>query len=111
DEAAQLVGLYASIPEGARVLDACAAPGGKACHLAERHPVVAVDLYVSKLGKIQAEARRLGLSDRLEGLAHDATEPFPDLGSFDELLLDAPRTPLRTPPPPTHLPHTPTPDT
>ena len=37
DEAAQLVGLYAAIPEGARVLDACAAPGGKACHLAETH--------------------------------------------------------------------------
>src|SRR5262249_38268250 len=61
DEAAQLVGLYAAIPEGARVLDACAAPGGKACHLAERHPVVAVDLYVSKLGKIQAAARRVVL--------------------------------------------------
>ncbi len=35
DEAAQLVSLYAAPPAGASVLDACAAPGGKACHLAE----------------------------------------------------------------------------
>jgi 16S rRNA (cytosine967-C5)-methyltransferase len=96
DEAAQLVGLFAAIPDGARVLDACAAPGGKACHLAESHSVLAVDLYVSKLGKIQAEARRLGLLDRLEVLAHDATEPFPDLGAFEAVLLDAPCTGLGT---------------
>ena len=78
------------------MLDACAAPGGKACHQAERHRVVAVDLYVSKLAKIEAEARRLGLTDRLEVLAHDATEPFPDLGGVDAVLLDAPCTGLGT---------------
>src|SRR4029453_10452303 len=77
DEAAQLVGLYAAIPEGARVLDACAAPGGKACHQAETHPVLAVDLYPAKLEKIRSEARRLRLDDRIEGLAHDASGPSP----------------------------------
>jgi len=97
DEAAQLVGLYAAIPEGARVLDACAAPGGKACHLAESHPVVAVDLYAAKLEKIRSEARRLRLEDRIELLAHDATEPFPEsLGRVDAVLLDAPCTGLGT---------------
>ncbi|HVP59361.1 MAG TPA: 16S rRNA (cytosine(967)-C(5))-methyltransferase RsmB [Myxococcaceae bacterium] len=97
DEAAQLVGLYAAIPEGARVLDACAAPGGKACHLAESHPVLAVDLYPAKLEKIRSEARRLRLDDRIEVLAHDATEPFPEsIGPVDAVLLDAPCTGLGT---------------
>jgi 16S rRNA (cytosine967-C5)-methyltransferase len=97
DEAAQLVGLYGAVPEGARVLDACAAPGGKACHLAERGQVIALDLYPSKLAKIQAEARRLGLEDRLEVLAHDATEPFPaSVGAVEAVLLDAPCTGLGT---------------
>jgi len=97
DEAAQLVGLYAAIPDGARVLDACAAPGGKACHQAESHPVLAVDLYAAKLEKIRSEARRLRLDDRIEVLAHDATEPFPDsIGRVDAVLLDAPCTGLGT---------------
>jgi 16S rRNA (cytosine967-C5)-methyltransferase len=97
DEAAQLVGLYAGIPEGARVLDACAAPGGKACHQAETHPVLAVDLYPAKLEKIRSEARRLRLDDRIEVLAHDATEPFPaSIGPVDAVLLDAPCTGLGT---------------
>jgi 16S rRNA (cytosine967-C5)-methyltransferase len=97
DEAAQLVGLYAAIPEGARVLDACAAPGGKACHLAEAHRVLAVDLYAVKLEKIRSEARRLRLEDRIEVLAHDATQPFPaSIGAVDAVLLDAPCTGLGT---------------
>ncbi len=97
DEAAQLVGLYAAIPEGARVLDACAAPGGKACHLGESHPVLAVDLYVAKLERIRSEARRLRLDDRIEVLAHDATDPFPEsIGRVDAVLLDAPCTGLGT---------------
>jgi 16S rRNA (cytosine967-C5)-methyltransferase len=97
DEAAQLVGLYAAIPEDARVLDACAAPGGKACHLAETHRVLAVDLYAFKLEKIRSEARRLQLEDRIEVLAHDATQPFPaSIGAVDAVLLDAPCTGLGT---------------
>ncbi len=97
DEAAQLVGLYAAIPEGARVLDACAAPGGKACHLAETHRVLAVDLYAVKLEKIRSEARRLRLEDRIDVLAHDATQPFPSsIGAVDAVLLDAPCTGLGT---------------
>ncbi len=97
DEAAQLVGLYSAFPETARVLDACAAPGGKACHLAEVHEVVATDLHAHKIPKIEAEARRLGLTGRLRAVAHDATQPLPqELGEFHAVLVDAPCSGLGT---------------
>ncbi len=97
DEAAQLVGVYGDIPESARVLDACAAPGGKACHQAEKHQVVASDLHANKLRKIESEAKRLGLSERLSARAHDASQPWPeDWGEFHALLVDAPCSGLGT---------------
>lgn len=97
DEAAQLVGVYAAIPEGARVYDACAAPGGKACHLAQRLEVVAADVHANKLRKIEAEARRLGVSERLKTLAHDATTPLPpETGEFHAVMVDAPCSGLGT---------------
>ncbi|MDQ3262480.1 MAG: 16S rRNA (cytosine(967)-C(5))-methyltransferase RsmB [Myxococcota bacterium] len=97
DEAAQLVGVFAHPADGSRVLDTCAAPGGKANHLAERFEVVATDLHANKLRKIEAEARRLGLSERLKTLAHDATVPHPDsLGEFHAVMVDAPCTGLGT---------------
>jgi|GEM_PF-151579 len=97
DEAAQLVGLYAAVPDGTRVLDACAAPGGKALHLAERNRVVASDLSAAKLKRLGAEAERLGLSSRIETMVHDATRPFPKrMGKFDAVLVDAPCSGLGT---------------
>jgi len=97
DEAAQLVVAYASIPDGARVLDACAAPGGKSFHLAERTRVLASDIHAGKLRKLEAEAQRLGLRERLELLGHDARLPFPEeLAPFDAVLVDAPCSGLGT---------------
>ena len=97
DEAAQLVGHYAEIPPGARVLDACAAPGGKTCQLAERGPVVAMDVHARKLEAVRTEARRLGLADQVTLLAHDARRPLPaGLQPFDAVLLDAPCSGLGT---------------
>jgi 16S rRNA (cytosine967-C5)-methyltransferase len=97
DEAAQLVVAYAAVPDGARVLDACAAPGGKACALAERLEVVACDLHPHKLRRIEAEAARLGVRPRLRVEAHDATRPFPESwGEFQAVLLDAPCSGLGT---------------
>jgi len=97
DEAAQLVVEYAGIPDGARVLDACAAPGGKACALAERARVVACDVHKNKLRKIESEAKRLGVEGRLEVKAHDAQKPFPEAwGAFDAVVLDAPCSGLGT---------------
>jgi 16S rRNA (cytosine967-C5)-methyltransferase len=96
DEAAQLVGVYAQVPPTAKVLDACAAPGGKACHLAETNEVLAVDVHENKLPKIESEARRLGLKERLSSRALDAAHLPDDLGEFDVVMVDAPCSGLGT---------------
>jgi len=97
DEAAQLVSLYAAPPAGASVLDACAAPGGKACHLAElgAGSVLAVDLHARKARNIEEAASRLGLAE-VRALAGDATLPLPGEGPFDLALVDAPCSGLGT---------------
>ncbi len=97
DEAAQLVAQYAAVPKGAAVLDVCAAPGGKACQLAEQHPVLALDVHESRLRKILPEAKRLGVEGRLTTRKCDASKPLPeDLGEFDVVLVDAPCSGLGT---------------
>ncbi len=97
DEAAQLVGVFAQVPKGARVLDVCAAPGGKTCHQAETNEVTSIDLHSNKLPKIRAEAKRLGLDKRVALVLHDATTPMPEkLGEFDAVLVDAPCSGLGT---------------
>ncbi len=97
DEAAQLVGVFAQIPANARVLDACAAPGGKACHLAQTNDVVAIDVHANKLPKIDSEAKRLGLRERLVLKTVDASKPLPEsMGEFDAVMIDAPCTGLGT---------------
>ncbi len=101
DEAAQLVGLLPRVEAGMRVLDACAAPGGKSCHLAERlgasGRVHALDLHAHRLRRIEEEARRLGLGARIEVRAADASAPLPfDEASFDLILADLPCTGLGT---------------
>ncbi len=95
DEAAQLVTVYGQLPSNARVLDLCAAPGGKACHLAQTNEVVAVDVHANKLPKIQREAQRLGLT--VTTRQADASRPLPeDLGEFDAVVVDAPCAGLGT---------------
>jgi 16S rRNA (cytosine967-C5)-methyltransferase len=74
------------------VLDACAAPGGKACHLLERADVklLALDRDPARTAPIRANLDRLGL--RCEVLAADAgdTAAWWDGVPFDRILLDAP---------------------
>jgi 16S rRNA (cytosine967-C5)-methyltransferase len=105
DEAAQLVSLYAAAHlrgTRARVLDACAAPGGKTFHLAEivgpEGEVVAVDVHPRKADELRAESERRGLSRRVRVLCADAAKPIPGLApeSFDAVLVDAPCTGLGT---------------
>ena len=72
------------------VLDLCAAPGGKATHLARGSRfVVATDVRAARAGLVATNARRLG-STNLAVVAADATAPPLRAGVFDRVLLDAP---------------------
>lgn len=94
DESSQLAGQLLGAEPGERIWDACSAPGGKTCHIAQlmddRGELVATDISRSKLTLVQENARRLGISSVSTDVA-DLHQPdtFPD-GYFDRILLDAP---------------------
>ncbi len=95
DASAQRVADALAAPPGARVLDACAAPGGKAAHLLERDPelqLVAVEIDAARLRRMRTGFARLGLAGRGRLLAADATalSTWWDGVAFDAVLLDAP---------------------
>lgn len=98
DGAAQLAAMLLPVASTHRVLDACAAPGGKTAHLLERHPelaeLVAVDSMASRVERLQRGLTRLGLGGRARCLVRDARllhQDFPH-GHFQAILLDAPCT-------------------
>lgn len=69
DESSQLVAPTLDLQGDERVLDACAAPGGKTAHIASyltTGQVTALDLYDHKLDLIQENAQRLGVEDRVQ---------------------------------------------
>ena len=92
DMAAQLAAKLLQLESGQRVLDVCAAPGGKTGHILETANVdlVAVDIEAGRLEKVQQNLQRLGRTAQL--IAGDATEPetWWDGKTFDRILLDAP---------------------
>lgn len=95
DGAAQLAAGLVSPAPGMRVLDACAAPGGKSAHLLETCPqaeLTALDISAPRLERVRENFARLGLEARV--LAGDAIEPrdWWDGRPFDRILLDAPCT-------------------
>lgn len=107
DEAGQLVAPLLDPQPSERVLDACAAPGGKATHLAalmqNRGEIVAMDRNPGRLRFLQENCRRLGITivttvaaDAANGLASPADQrlgPMLDRlldRPFDRILLDAP---------------------
>lgn len=97
DLGAQAVGALLAVKPGARVLDACAAPGGKTLAAAvEAGPdgrVVAVDRSAGRLGLLRDSVQRLGLTG-VEILERDLlAAPWPG-PTFDAVLLDAPCTGL-----------------
>jgi len=108
DRSAQRVVALLDPQLGERILDACAAPGGKAIQIAERccgaagapARLWAVDRSEARLRRLQRNAERLGLAAALSLLAADATalpQLRPDwLGTFDRVLLDAPCSGLGT---------------
>ncbi len=91
DEAAQLISLILSPQPGETVLDACAAPGGKATHLAElmqnRGTVIALESDPTRISKIDENGRRLGITT-IAPVLGDATRY--QEGRFDKVLIDAP---------------------
>ena len=92
--AAPLLLTGAALPPGARVLDACAAPGGKTAHLLELADldVLALDHDATRLTRVDETLQRLHL--RATTQAGDASRPdtWWDGRPFDAILLDAPCT-------------------
>ncbi|MES2858376.1 MAG: 16S rRNA (cytosine(967)-C(5))-methyltransferase RsmB [Pseudomonadota bacterium] len=93
DGAAQRVADALAAPPGARVLDACAAPGGKAAHLLERDAslrVTALDIDARRVRRMQETFARLQLE--VESRAADAAQPdtWWDGERFNAILIDAP---------------------
>lgn len=95
DEGAQLAALLVHARRGERVLDACAAPGGKALHLLQRTPglaLLALDGDPRRCERIEENLARGGV--RAEVRAADATRPrdWWDGEPFHRILVDAPCT-------------------
>lgn len=93
DEAAQLSAELLECQPGERILDACAAPGGKTCHLLESTQnlhLTALDLEESRLLRVRENLERLQLCATV--VQGDASKPerWWDGEQFDRILLDAP---------------------
>ncbi|RLT99248.1 16S rRNA (cytosine(967)-C(5))-methyltransferase RsmB [Ketobacter sp.] len=94
DEAAQLSAFLLDPQPGERILDACAAPGGKTGHLLEQQPalaeLVALDMDARRLTRVQDNLNRLHLNATLQ---HSSLEQYAQdhpHARFDRILLDAP---------------------
>jgi 16S rRNA (cytosine967-C5)-methyltransferase len=97
DGAAQLAAPLLDAQTGERVLDACAAPGGKTAHILERlqagqmtAEVIALDVETTRLARVDATLQRLQLAAKT--ISGDAAHPADwwDGQPFDRILLDAP---------------------
>jgi 16S rRNA (cytosine967-C5)-methyltransferase len=98
DAGAQLAAPWLAPPAQGRVLDACAAPGGKTLHLAQRSAtqrIDALDVEAVRLQRIAENLRRAAISDdRVRLREADAARPdtWWDGEPYDAILLDAPCT-------------------
>jgi 16S rRNA (cytosine967-C5)-methyltransferase len=98
DAAAQLAAPLLDPQPGERVLDACAAPGGKTLHLLQQQPglraLVAVEVQAERLQRVRENLRRAALESKVELHAADVvqTAEWWDGGHFERILLDVPCT-------------------
>ncbi|NBX84831.1 MAG: 16S rRNA (cytosine(967)-C(5))-methyltransferase RsmB [Gammaproteobacteria bacterium] len=94
DEAAQLAAPQLQLHPKLRVLDACAAPGGKTCHILETEPLlkacVAIEFHQQRFNKLKSSLERLQV--QAECILGDASKPQEWWNGelFDRILLDAP---------------------
>lgn len=94
DESAMVIAPLLELEEGMKVIDLCSAPGGKTTHIAEilnnTGEVLAFDIHETKLGLINENCERLGISNVKINL-NDATKLNPELiASSDRILIDVP---------------------
>jgi len=94
DAGAQLAAGFLDLAEGQRVLDACAAPGGKACHILESENVdlLALDSEPSRCERIRQNFARLGLAGAIRAADCKRPEQWWDGRPFDRILADVPCT-------------------
>ena len=93
DGSAQQVADALPLVAGARVLDACAAPGGKAAHLLERDPslqLLALDVDQRRLNRVRETLARIGAQAEFRVADASDTQTWWNGESFDAVLLDAP---------------------
>lgn len=92
DEASQLISYLLAPKKGERVLDACAAPGGKTTHLAQimedEGEIMAVEKDPQRILKLQESISALGVAS-VQAIRADVSE-LKGIGTFDRILLDAP---------------------
>jgi 16S rRNA (cytosine967-C5)-methyltransferase len=93
DAGAQLAAPLLDVADGMRVLDACAAPGGKTCHILELAQVdlTAIDSDPKRLERVEENLVRLGLSATLKAFEAQ-TKVWWDGQQFDRILADVPCT-------------------
>lgn len=93
DKSSQLCALSLGVQPGMRVLDCCAAPGGKTFTLMQmmqnQGEVVATDLHEHRVALIAKRAKQMQLTG-ITPLAADMTSPLETLGIFDRVLCDVP---------------------
>jgi len=95
DEASMLIAHLLDVQPGQKILDCCAAPGGKTTHIAaltnNQAEIVALDKYPQRIELIEQGAKRLGCTC-IKPQVCDLSEPPAQLEeqSFDRILLDAP---------------------
>jgi 16S rRNA (cytosine967-C5)-methyltransferase len=94
DEASQLVPALLELSPGQRVLDACAAPGGKTAHCLESEPLLttltAVDIEGNRARSIEQNLQRLQLRAEIKVADASALEDWWDGSPYQRILLDAP---------------------
>ena len=93
DAGAQLAANLLNVEAGQRVLDLCAAPGGKACHLLELHEdieLVAVELEEKRMQRVKENLQRLRLEAGLKVADARDTAAWWSGKPFERIMLDAP---------------------